>query len=93
VAGKSLEPGAHLAAVFSERAAPLDPAQARRFLDVLLRLYELGSLTFEDAPVAVHRSPAQGPAGGCGQVRAERVASGLPLTNRQPSNYTEAGER
>jgi len=92
VAGKSLEPGAHLAAVFSERAAPLDPAEARRFLDVLLRLYELGSLAFDETPAAVHRSPAHRVAGGCGQVRAERVASGLPLTNRQPSNYTEAGE-
>jgi len=89
----NLEPGAHLAAMFSERAAPLDPAQARRFLDVLLRLYELGSLTFEDAPVAVHQSPARRVAGGCGQVRTARVALGLPLTNRQPSNYRQAGER
>ena len=92
MAGKSLEPGAHLAAVFSERGAPLDPAQARRFLDVLLRLYELGALAFVEAPKAVHQSPARRVAGGCGQVRAERVASGLPLTNRQPSKYTGAGE-
>ena len=44
------EPGAHLAAAFSERGAPLDAAEARLVLDTLLRLFELGALVFDDGP-------------------------------------------
>jgi hypothetical protein len=58
VAEKTLEPGAHLAAVFSERGAPLDPAEARRVLDLLLRLFELGALVFEDGPNAYNMGPS-----------------------------------
>jgi hypothetical protein len=57
VAGKSLEPGTHLAAVFSERGAPLDAAQARQVLDTLLRLYELGALVF-DGPDTCNTGPS-----------------------------------
>jgi hypothetical protein len=61
VAGKSLQPGAHLAAAFSERGAPLDAASARLVLDTLLRLFELGALVFEDAdgPTAYNMGPSK----------------------------------
>lgn len=48
MAGKSPQPGAHLAAAFHGRGAPLDDAAcARHLLDTLLRLFELGALVFE----------------------------------------------
>jgi hypothetical protein len=67
VAGKSLQAGAHLAAVFSEREAPLDPAQARQLLDTLLRLFELGALVFEGerCPDSLPKSTPDGVLG-CG---------------------------
>jgi hypothetical protein len=58
MAGKSLQPGAHLAAAFSERGAPLDADQARLVLDTLLRLFELGALVFEDGPNAYNMGPS-----------------------------------
>ena len=41
------QPGAHLAAAFGERGAPLDADEARQLLDCLLRLHELGALVFD----------------------------------------------
>ncbi len=59
MAGKSLQAGAHLAAVFSEREAPLDPAQARQLLDTLLRLFELGALVFGgEGPTVYNMGPS-----------------------------------
>lgn len=58
--GQPLQPGAHLAAAFGQRGARLDAGDARRLLEVLLRLYELGALVFEDAdgPNAYNMGPS-----------------------------------
>lgn len=91
MAGKTTEPGTHLAAAFGERGAPLDAAEARRVLELLVRLHELGALVFDDeGSGAVHQSPAPEMAGGCGQVR--NPDNRLPVTNRQPSKYASGGE-
>jgi hypothetical protein len=65
VADKPIQPGAHLAAAFGERGAPLDAADARRLLDLLLRLFELGALVFEDGegPNAYNMGPSDSIAG------------------------------
>lgn len=64
MAGKSLQPGAHLAAAFEGRGAPLnDAACARQLLDTLLRLFELGALVFESdegCPDSVPKSTPDG---------------------------------
>lgn len=56
----SLQPGAHLAAAFGERGAPLDAGEARRLLLALVRLFELGALVFADAdgPNAYNMGPS-----------------------------------
>ncbi len=59
VADTKCTPGAHLAAAFGERGAPLDAAQARRVLDVLLRLHELGALVFEGRSPLANRGPSK----------------------------------
>lgn len=49
MADTPLQPGAHLAAVLGARGARLDADEARRLLECLLRLYDLGSLVFEES--------------------------------------------
>ncbi len=61
MADKPNQPGAHLAAAFCERGAPLDAGEARRLLDLLLRLFELRALVFEDVdgPNAYNMGPSR----------------------------------
>lgn len=93
MAGKSLQPGVHLAAVFSEREAPLDPAQARQLLDTLLRLFELGALVFEGdrCPDSLPQSTLR--SGVLGSGTPGSPLEGPTVYNMGPSKYTQAGER
>jgi len=85
VAGKSLQAGAHLAAVFSEREAPLDPAQARQLLDTLLRLFELRALVFEDEGCP-DSPPKSTPDGVLGSGTPGSPLEGPTVYNMGPSN-------
>lgn len=97
MADKLLQPGAHLAAAFGARGAPLDADEARRVLNCLLRLYELGTLEFfpataatppeQEAPGSLPDTTPQGVVG-CGTRGGRQREEGCTLTNRQPSKYS-----